>query len=338
MNDKNSGGWAEIINGSIFASGKLLELPNFKAIGEIGRGANAVIFEAIDEFLGRKVAVKIWNSRGKQRAQLETAKIAKLNHPLVVNTYFFGLVDGHPYCVMELVPGMSGKEWIKGGHSIEDRALIWELYSKALKFVHENEVIHGDPHLGNLLIFPEVNDLYSRNSRWPYAHSGWGAKIADAGTSEFWTSDEKFLEREAQLIFETANRLFYDQKINKLWPMKLNLNHRAMLEALDVLCEYVLKVNTWIDWDRRSENADQLVDMVMKVPVFEINEVMLKISETGYTNPSRFARRLNAYFSKASRFLDVPDTLEVETLEKYRQLQRKYLNENNKEVIREKDR
>jgi len=110
--------------GSISIDGKRLRIPGLRLIKEAGRGANAVVFEATDEVLQRRVAVKVWNARGIKRAQSETAKVAKLNHPLIVTTHQFGRVEGHPYCVMEFVAGCSGKEWLRGQPSVAARTLI----------------------------------------------------------------------------------------------------------------------------------------------------------------------------------------------------------------------
>ncbi|WP_332876966.1 hypothetical protein [Massilia sp. S19_KUP03_FR1] len=99
-----------------------------------------------------------------------------------------------------------------------------------------------------------------------------------------------------------------------------------MLNALDVLCEYVLKVNTWIDSDARSQNAEKLVVTIIKAPIFNIEEIMKKISETGYTAQSRFSTRFNAHFS-GLYFLDASTEIEQVTLDKYYELQRNFLNE-----------
>src|ERR1700733_8490049 len=90
-------GWPALKDGSIRVEGKLLRIPGLRLLKEAGRGANGVVFEATDELLQRRVAVKVWNERGVERAQSETAKVAKFNHPLIVTTHQFGRVEGHPY-------------------------------------------------------------------------------------------------------------------------------------------------------------------------------------------------------------------------------------------------
>lgn len=122
--------------------GKQIEIPHFEIMREIGSGANGTVYEARDALLGRLVAVKIWNVRGRSRAQSETAKIAGLSHPLVVTTHLFGVVDEHPYAVMELVPGMSGKKWMRTSPAVQTRVEVWRMYVRALRYLHSTGIVH----------------------------------------------------------------------------------------------------------------------------------------------------------------------------------------------------
>ncbi len=315
MRNKVSTGWATVEDGLINIADKPLRLPGIKVVKEVGRGANAIVFEAIDEYLDRTVAVKVWNKRGIKRAQFETAKIAKLNHPLIVATYQFQWVDGHPYSVMEFVTGSSGKVWLTGHPSIVARTMIWQMYSKSLHFIHNSGVIHGDPHLGNVLVFPDQNGIYGHET--PYGEPGLSIKLADTGTSEFWFSRKKILSRESTLIFETAGRLFNDLNLDKLWFHPPSLSHQDTLKVLDALCEYVSKLYGFIDYDRASENAGQLVDLLLKTPLFELDEVDLQIRQTGYTTSSRFARRLNQRLLRIGYVMDASDIIDAETKRLY---------------------
>lgn len=53
----------------IMTDGVSIHIPGFTIIREVGRGANAVIYEAVDVLLNRRVAVKVWNARGMSRAK-----------------------------------------------------------------------------------------------------------------------------------------------------------------------------------------------------------------------------------------------------------------------------
>lgn len=62
-------------------------LGDFQLIGELGRGGMGVVFEAVQESLGRRVALKILptaatlDSRARQRFQIEAQAAACLQHP-----------------------------------------------------------------------------------------------------------------------------------------------------------------------------------------------------------------------------------------------------------------
>lgn len=291
----------ELVGTSVRIDGRTLQIPGYQLLREVGRGANAVVFEALDEALRRKVAVKVWNARGISRAQSEASKIAGMNHPLVVSTYSFGRVEDHPFCVMEMVIGVSGKEWIKQNPSAEARLTVWSLYSEALRYIHSSVGIHGDPHLGNLLVTASLP----------------GAKIADAGTSEFWTDHSKIEAREANLILKTASRLFAQENFDQLWQHPRGLEYRDTLAILQAVAKYLGIVYGLVDWDRRSGNADLLSDLITQNPFFNLEVVFSQIKETGITTGNRLASRINARLSRIHNVVEADDEISQRTLELY---------------------
>jgi serine/threonine protein kinase len=307
--------------------GEPVLFPGLSFVKEAGRGANAVVFEATDQALNRRVAVKVWNARGVKRAQYETAKIAQLSHPLIVATHHFSRIQDHPYAVMEFVAGCSGKEWIEQHPSIAARCLVWRLYSRALRFIHDAGGIHGDPHLGNVLVFLDPDDNYGHRIMWG-KKVGLSIKLADTGTSEFWTSRGAILKRESNLIYETAARLFSDQQFAKLWIRPTGFSHEETLQVLDVLCEYIERVNCSELYEHRSQNADILVDVVMKAPLFGLDTIITQIKRTGYTGSDRFARRMNQRLLKISDIMDAGEEISPETLIAYASAREEFLAKN----------
>lgn len=87
-------------------------LGDCRLIREIGRGGMGVVFEAEQESLRRRVAVKVlpWRfpqaSRLRERFQHEAVLAGKLRHKHIVPVYQFGEQDGWCYYVMHLVPGV----------------------------------------------------------------------------------------------------------------------------------------------------------------------------------------------------------------------------------------
>lgn len=87
-------------------------LGDCRLIREIGRGGMGVVFEAQQESMNRRVAVKLlpWrfpkSSPLRERFQYEAHLAGKLRHKHIVPVYHFGEQDGWCYYVMHLVPGI----------------------------------------------------------------------------------------------------------------------------------------------------------------------------------------------------------------------------------------
>ncbi|MCW7494843.1 protein kinase [Leptospira sp. 2 VSF19] len=274
-------------DGSLLIAEKRFNIPGYRIIEQIGRGANATVFKAFDEKLKREVAIKVWNKHGDKRALEETIKIASLNHPLVINTYNFDMINNHPYSIMEIIYGQNGKNWLKEHQSIEKRLEIWKLYSKSLNYIYSKDMIHGDPHLGNILIFNDVENIYNYNQ---YKLS---LKLADTGTSKFFTTKKKTLKRERKIIIETAERLFEDQRINLLWFLPDNLDHKIILSILDNIIQFIYTLNCLIDYDRKAEISDRIVNILLETPLFNLDEVLNQIKQNEFPPTERIIRKLN---------------------------------------------
>ncbi len=87
-------------------------LGDCRLIREIGRGGMGVVFEALQESMNRRVAVKLlpWrfpkSSPLRERFQHEAVLAGQLRHKHIVPVYQFGEQDGWCYYVMHLVPGI----------------------------------------------------------------------------------------------------------------------------------------------------------------------------------------------------------------------------------------
>lgn len=87
-------------------------LGEYRILREIGRGGMGVVFEAINERIGRRVAVKLlpWRfpSRSRWRKQFlrEAQLAARLKHPHIVTVYNYGEDQGRCYYAMQLVEGV----------------------------------------------------------------------------------------------------------------------------------------------------------------------------------------------------------------------------------------
>src|SRR5437016_802994 len=86
-------------------------LSGHRITGEIGSGGMGRVLLAVDEALGRKVAIKILAARYAEDAVLrarfmkEARAMARLNHPHIVRIYNLGPAGEAPHFVMEYLEG-----------------------------------------------------------------------------------------------------------------------------------------------------------------------------------------------------------------------------------------
>ena len=91
---------------------QLTRLGDFRIIREIGRGGMGVVFEAEQESLGRRVAVKVLprqallDDKHLRRFQREARIAANLHHTNIVEVFGVGEQDGFHYYVMQYVQGV----------------------------------------------------------------------------------------------------------------------------------------------------------------------------------------------------------------------------------------
>ena len=104
--ERSSGGLASL--GPV----RLERLGDFRIIREIGRGGMGIVYEAQQEALGRRVALKVLprqallEQRHLARFHREAQIAARLHHTNIVQVYGVGENDGFHYYVMQYVPGV----------------------------------------------------------------------------------------------------------------------------------------------------------------------------------------------------------------------------------------
>jgi len=132
----------------------------YRVTGTLGVGGMGEVYAAVDEVLGREVAVK--TLRGKHsglaarllddRFRQEARAIASLSHPGVVQVFDIDLTAEPPYLVMERVAGPTLKERLAGGPlgASELRALGIQI-ARALAAAHVAGIVHRDVKPANIL-------------------------------------------------------------------------------------------------------------------------------------------------------------------------------------------
>ncbi|MGW0335896.1 protein kinase domain-containing protein [Streptomyces sp. NPDC003011] len=128
----------------------------------IGRGAMGEVWRALDETLGRTVAVKLLlphdsDPTATSRFRLEAQTAGRLNHPYVVGVYDFGEYDGRLFLVMELVEGdsLARRLTAEGPLPAGQVARIAAQAAAGLAAAHQQGIVHRDIKPANLLLDPD---------------------------------------------------------------------------------------------------------------------------------------------------------------------------------------
>ena len=93
------------------SSGSYPRIDGFEIVREIGRGGMGIVYEAKDQLLNRRVALKLlpFNAlvlpRHVERFQREARAAAQLHHTNIVPVFGVGEQDGHHYYLMQYIEG-----------------------------------------------------------------------------------------------------------------------------------------------------------------------------------------------------------------------------------------
>lgn len=132
----------------------------YEIISRIGTGGMADVYKAKDHKLNRFVAVKVLKKEFREdkvfisKFNAEAQSAAGLAHANIVNVYDVGEEAGINYIVMELVEGITLKEYIsnKGRLTVREATSIALQISAGLEAAHNNGIIHRDVKPQNIII------------------------------------------------------------------------------------------------------------------------------------------------------------------------------------------
>ncbi|MFF5522021.1 serine/threonine-protein kinase [Streptomyces coeruleorubidus] len=149
--------------GQADGAGRLLA-GRYRVTAQLGRGGMGVVWKAVDEVLGREVAVKelrtYTDAAGPElaglrvRMQREARAAARVRHTGVIAVHDIAEVDGRPLIVMELVDGPSLDDVLsdRGPLDAREAAGIGAKVMDALAAAHRAGVLHRDVKPGNILL------------------------------------------------------------------------------------------------------------------------------------------------------------------------------------------
>ena len=132
----------------------------YEILERIGTGGMSDVYKAKCHKLNRFVAVKVLKQEFSENANFvskfrtEAQAAAGMMHPNIVNVYDVGEEAGTQYIVMELVEGITLKQYIekKARLSVKEAISIAIQVSMGIEAAHKNRIIHRDIKPQNIMI------------------------------------------------------------------------------------------------------------------------------------------------------------------------------------------
>jgi len=162
---------------AIFDRNKIEQIGDYRIVREIGRGGMGVVYEAIQQSLGRHVAIKLLMQTSTsplhvQRFEREARIAANLHHTNIVQVFGVGTQDGFHYYVMQLIDGHGLDQVIEDlRQSTSDEksstaeplfvadyksvAKLGRSVAEALQHAHDQGTLHRDIKPANLMLDAE---------------------------------------------------------------------------------------------------------------------------------------------------------------------------------------
>ena len=134
-------------------------LAQYEIVERLGGGGMAVVYRAIQQPLGREVALKALSSELFQdegfvkRFETEAKTLAKLDHPNILPIYDFEVIDGNAFLTMPLIRGGTLRDILNRGPL--DALTAWRYLREigdGLQHAHDAGIVHRDLKPTNVLI------------------------------------------------------------------------------------------------------------------------------------------------------------------------------------------
>lgn len=143
----------------MFEKGMIIQ-NRYEIIEEVGSGGMSIVYKAKCHVLNRFVAIKVLKPEFSDdksfvsKFRVEAQSAAGLSHPNIVNVYDVGEENGYYYIVMELVEGITLKEYIQqNGRLPYQTALDFIMQIAAgIEVAHEHHTIHRDIKPQNIIV------------------------------------------------------------------------------------------------------------------------------------------------------------------------------------------
>lgn len=132
----------------------------YEILEKVGSGGMSDVYKAKCHKLNRFVAIKVLKSEFSQdknfvsKFRVEAQNAAGLAHPNIVSVYDVGQDQGYHYIVMELIEGVTLKQYIarKKKLSVKETVSIAIQVAQGIECAHNNQIIHRDIKPQNIII------------------------------------------------------------------------------------------------------------------------------------------------------------------------------------------
>ncbi|KMQ52861.1 Serine/threonine protein kinase PrkC, regulator of stationary phase [Chitinispirillum alkaliphilum] len=268
---------------------------HYKIIGKLGKGGMGDIYKALQQPLNRIVALKVLppqlsrDDEFSKRFEVEARAISLLQHQNIVSIYEYGEEDGYRFFAMQYVDGTDLGKHIATHRAlaIDDVVDISKQLCRALRYAHNNNVIHRDIKPQNILLDKKST---VRLSDFGIAKIYSGTNItmigSAVGTPEYMSPEQaqgKDLDSQTDIyslgivIYEMLTRrppfmannsmaVAYKQVHEK--PLPPSLKRKDTPKRLELIVLKALKK----DKSERYESVEEMLDHLDSVDVLEQND------------------------------------------------------------------
>ncbi|CAD8097804.1 unnamed protein product [Paramecium primaurelia] len=233
-----------------------------KPLKILGKGAFSTVIEALN-MSNKQVAIKIidkvlFNSQQIEILRQEAQLLIKLSHPNVVRVSFSKETKNKLFIMMDLINGVTLKQYQKNLLDNETVILITKQILEAIQYLHKENIIHRDIKPENIMIDPETLHV----------------TLIDFGLSAQLTNVEgsKLMNENCGTILYMAPEQIQKKKYNRsvdIWALGivvfnlLNQGKHPFFQKMDDIQSYSQKINQ-MKWNWEYEINQKAKSFLLK--------------------------------------------------------------------------
>ena len=281
------------------------KIGKYEIIRELGKGATSIVYEALDPFVNRHVAMKVVfaealgdKEHGKRYRKLfltEAGLAGKLSHPHIVSIYDAVADDEASYIVMEYVDGTTLEQYSRPEKLLPINKVIEIIFkcTKALDYAAKQGVIHRDIKPANIMLSGGENDIKITDFGAAQTTATETTQITGIGSPAYMSPEQV---KEQQLTHQTdifsLGVVLYQMLTGRL-PFMANNNYSMIYQ--------IINVDAPPPSEFRPEVPPQLEAIVMRA--------LRKNTAERYQNWEEFSRDLVAVFGNLQKpEKNIPDS------------------------------